>query len=43
MPTDEQIAIIVKAGIEFAYPHSYAKMQVAQKLSLEDLFELMDA
>ena len=43
VPTDEQIAIRAKAGIEFAFPHLYAALQVAQKLSLEDLFELMDA
>ena len=43
VPTDEQIAIRAKAGIEFAFLHLYAALQVAQKLSLEDLFELMDA
>ena len=41
--TDEQKAIWAKAGIEFAFPHLYAALQVAQKMSLEDLFEFMDA
>ena len=36
VPSDE-------AGIKFAFPHLNAALQVAQKLSLEDLFELMDA
>ena len=43
VPTDEQTAIRAKAGIEFAFPHLYAALQVGQKMSLEDLFELMDA
>ena len=43
VPTDEQVAIRAKAGIELAFPHLYAALQVAQKLSLEDLFALMDA
>ena len=32
-----------KARIEFVFPHLYAALQVAQKMSLADLFEKMDA
>ena len=41
--TFEKIAIRAETGIEFAFPHLYAVLQVAQKLSLKDLFELIDA
>ena len=30
LPTEEQTAIRAKAGIEFAFPHLYAALQVAQ-------------
>ena len=43
VPNDEQIAIRAKVWFEFAFPHLFAALQVAQKLSLKDLFELMDA
>ena len=41
--TEEQTSIRAKSGIEFAFPHLYAALQVAQKMSIEDLFELIDA
>ena len=38
-PTDELFAIRAKAGVEFAFPHMYAALQIAQKILMEDLFE----
>ena len=42
VPTEET-AIRAKAGIGFAFPHLYAALKLAQKMSLENLLELMDA
>ena len=41
MRTDEQISIRAMVGIDLAYPYLYAALQVAQKMSLEDLFEII--
>ena len=43
VPTEEQTTIRAKAGIQFVFLYLYAALQVAQKMLLEDLFELKDA
>ena len=43
VPTDEQVAIRARAGIEFSFPYLYAALQVGPKRSLEELFKLLDA
>ena len=37
------ISIWAESGIQFAFAHLYGPLQVSQKMSLEDSFQLMDA